>query len=365
MKNNEENVSVLDDPCDATLEIPEITDELTDLAESTEEEHEEEENGSGPRCSDSLKALRKSADSYPVLSLEQEIELGRKMCAGDRDARKTLINCNMRYALQIANIWWKNTYRTATSTSFDDMAQNALCGLIRAVDKYDPEKGNKVISFAKHDIGDVIRTGLDNETHIVRIPEWRAAHIGTLRRAGWKLEQILGRYPNAQELYEYFEHRFPLQTIKDTLETAYIREHMSIDWGTHSHISSSGSHDDEETDGILKTLETQGLAELEAEKTDKEIAEEAWKIINTDPDITQQEKIVAQQIFIERKTMAAAGAYLEANGFPKIDGTPISRQRVSQLEQRLIAKLREKLEISVHHKDAAEKRRSKLRIKRR
>ena len=57
--------------------------------------------------------------------------------------------------------------------------------------------------------------------------------------------------------------------------------------------------------------------------------------------------------------------YLEANGFPKIDGTPISKQRVSQLEQRLIAKLREKLEISVHHKDAAEKRRSKLRIKRR
>lgn len=318
-------------------------EEETDLEDLTKEVTGEE---SAEQDSFSVKQLQRMAESYPELSLEEEMDLGRKMHAGDRTARQRLINSNLRYAITIAKLWRRRTYATATSTSLDDMIQNAVIGLLIGVKKYDPEKGRRLITFARHDINQGIRRGLEEETNVVKIPAWRSERIAMLRHAGVALEKELGRWPTAKELYEYFEHRFSLETIQEHLTLAGNRAHVSID-GECDRSGNSGASkgDDGGENTMLDRMEDSSAVLDREQREDKEALQEAWAIIKNDPEIAERERAAAKALFSKNMHLTEAGVYLKNCGFTGVGGAAMTKENVRLIEKSLIAKIRRKMQV--------------------
>ena len=92
--------------------------------------------------SNSINSLREIIKKNPLLTFKQEIELSRKAKLGDLTARNKLIESNYRLVISIA----KKYYRSGTS--FDDLIQESTTGLLKAVDKFDPELGYKFSTYA-------------------------------------------------------------------------------------------------------------------------------------------------------------------------------------------------------------------------
>lgn len=323
---------------DITLDEEEEID-LEDLTEEVAGEEPAEQD------SFSAKQLQRMAESYPELSLEEEIELGKKMRAGDKAAKQKLINSNLRYAIVIAKLWKRRTYATPTSTSLDDMIQNAVVGLMLGVEKYDPQKKVRLISFARHDVNQSIRRGLDTETHMVKLPSWRAERIALLRHVGTMLERELGRWPTAKELYEYFEHRLSLETIQEHLALAGNREHVSIDADCDWSEKPGASKESPGECSMLDRMEdTSNLLERE-KREDRESLREAWSIIKNDPEITERERVAAKALFSKNMHLAEAGVYMKECGFPGAGGAAMTKENVRLIERSLIAKIREKMQV--------------------
>lgn len=89
----------------------------------------------------------KEARHYPVLSKEEEIELAKLVKAGDVGAQKKLIQHNLRFVIKVAHSY-KTYCRSNRSITFDDIVQAGNEGLIRAAEKFDPERGYKFITYA-------------------------------------------------------------------------------------------------------------------------------------------------------------------------------------------------------------------------
>lgn len=317
-------------------------EEEIDLEDLTEEVAGEEP---AEQDSFSVKQLQRMAESYPELSLEEEIDLGRKMRAGDKAAKQKLINSNLRYAIVIAKLWRRRTYNPATSTSLDDMIQNAVIGLLAGVEKYDPEKKRRLISFAKHDINQGIRRGLETETHIVKLPAWRSERIALLRHVGTALERELGRWPTAQEFYEYFEHRLSLETIQEHLTLAGNRTHVSIDADCDWSEKPGASKENPGECSMLDRMEDTNIITERERREDREALREAWSIIKNDPDITEKERVAAKALFSKNLHLAEAGVYMKDCGFPGAGGAAMTKENVRLIEKSLIAKIRKKMQV--------------------
>ena len=96
----------------------------------------------GPATSD----LMADVNRYPTLSREEETELARRFKAGDEDAREKLIVSNLRFVVRVAYKF--RTYTMSGKYSLLDLIQEGNDGLMRAVKKFDPERGYRLITYA-------------------------------------------------------------------------------------------------------------------------------------------------------------------------------------------------------------------------
>ena len=145
---------------------------------------------------DPIKDYMRRIGSYPLLSLEKEREVTKAAKAGDEEARQLLINSNLRLVVSIAKKYANR------GMPLLDLIQEGNIGLMRAVDKFEPEKGFKFSTYATWWIRQAITRAIADQARTIRIPVHMVETINKLVRVSRQLFQENGREPTPEEIAE-------------------------------------------------------------------------------------------------------------------------------------------------------------------
>src|SRR6266568_3012113 len=150
----------------------------------------------------------------PLLTPQEEIGLARRIKKGDRKAREHMIKANLRLVVKIARDY------EGYGLPLLDLINEGNIGLMKAVEKFDPQKGAKLSTYAAWWIKQSIRRALSDQSKTIRLPVHIVDKLFHLRRAANKLEEVLGREPTDEELAADLD--FPVARVKQ-LRRAAIR----------------------------------------------------------------------------------------------------------------------------------------------
>ena len=144
--------------------------------------------------SDVLKDFFKDISKYPIYTGEEQMELARKMKAGDVKAREKLITSNLRFVITCAKQY------IGQGVSLLDLIQSGMLGLIQSLDKYDPDKGYKVLSFAVWYIRREILKSIYNSGRTIRYPISYICKISKVKKAYEDFVNKYNRDPTEEEI---------------------------------------------------------------------------------------------------------------------------------------------------------------------
>ena len=183
---------------DADDDIEPIDDEL---------EKEEEENVDldavnlleGIGTEDPVRMYLKEIGTVPLLTADEEYSLATRKANGDEDAKQRLIEANLRLVVSIAKRY------TGRGMSFLDLVQEGNLGLIKGVEKFDPEKGFKLSTYATWWIRQSVTRALADQARTIRVPVHMVETINKMSKMQRKLTLELGYEPSAKELAEHLD----------------------------------------------------------------------------------------------------------------------------------------------------------------
>lgn len=208
-------------------EAEEIEDETVVPAEEAEEETaeetapkaaaEDEEPETGGRRAgdvyyshaDATRIYLKEIGFSPLLSAEEEVFFARKAQKGDGKARKRMIESNLRLVVKIARRYMNR------GLSLLDLIEEGNLGLIRAVEKFDPERGFRFSTYATWWIRQTIERGIMNQTRTIRLPVHVLKEINIYQRAARYLAQKLDHEPSPEEVANLLDK--PVEDVKGML----------------------------------------------------------------------------------------------------------------------------------------------------
>lgn len=130
----------------------------------------------------------------PLLTIEEEIQLAKKIRRGDKAARDHMIQANLRLVVKIAM-----DYKDFGLPLLDLISEGNI-GLIKAVERFDPRKGGKLSTYAAWWIKQSIKRALANQSKTIRLPVHLVDKISKMRRTAMQLTEQLGREPTDEEL---------------------------------------------------------------------------------------------------------------------------------------------------------------------
>lgn len=152
----------------------------------------------------------KEIGKVPLLSAEEEIELAKRMAEGDEDAKKRLAEANLRLVVSIAKRY------VGRGMLFLDLIQEGNLGLIKAVEKFDYQKGFKFSTYATWWIRQAITRAIADQARTIRIPVHMVETINKLIRVSRQLLQELGREPLPEEIAEELD--MPVERVREILK---------------------------------------------------------------------------------------------------------------------------------------------------
>ena len=144
----------------------------------------------------SLKLYMREIARTPLLTPEEEVELAARIQNGDKDARTRMINANLRLVVKIAQDY------SGYGLPLPDLISEGNIGLMKAVERFDPEKGGKLSTYAAWWIKQSIKRALANQSKTIRLPVHMVDKIAKMRRISSMLAEALGREPTDDELAE-------------------------------------------------------------------------------------------------------------------------------------------------------------------
>lgn len=142
----------------------------------------------------SLRLYLNEIGKTDLLTPAQEVELAAKIKKGDKDARTHMIKANLRLVVKIAQDY--SNY----GLSLQDLISEGNIGLMKAVERFDPELGGKLSTYASWWIKQSIKRALANQSKTIRLPIHMVDKISRMRRISNMLTEELGREPSDQEL---------------------------------------------------------------------------------------------------------------------------------------------------------------------
>ena len=161
---------------------------------------------------DSLQLFLNEAGRYALLTAAEEVELAKKIEAGDAEAKNRMINANLRLVVSIAKKYQGH------GLSLLDLIQEGVIGLIRAVEKFDWRRGYKFSTYATWWIRQAVQRGVANKSRTIRIPVHIADREQKIGRAERELLTKLGRPPTDEEIAE--ASKISLKHLKEVRQAA-------------------------------------------------------------------------------------------------------------------------------------------------
>jgi RNA polymerase primary sigma factor len=251
---------------------------------------------------------------FDLLTHEEEIDLARRVAAGDEQARCTLIESNLRLVIAIARRY------TITGVPLVDLIQEGNLGLIHAVEKFDYRRGCHFATYATWWIRMAISRAADDQSRLIHLPEQVAANLRKLRRVAAQLSQENNLDPLPEQIAEACH--FSLDEVKHLL--AIIEQPVSLDL----------SADDEAGYSLADTLEDPSIPTYAETASQHLLSEELQQMLAL---LTQRERTV-----ITLRCGIGDGRSRTLREVGKELG--VSRERVRQLEMVALKKIRSKFE---------------------
>src|SRR5690606_9498389 len=142
----------------------------------------------------SLKIYLREISKTPLLTAEEEVALAERIKQGDPEARSHMIRANLRLVVKIAQDY------AAYGLPVTDLISEGNIGLIKAVERFDPEKGGKLSTYAAWWIKQSIKRALANQSKTIRLPVHLVDKIAKMRRVAVQLTEEFGRDPTDDEI---------------------------------------------------------------------------------------------------------------------------------------------------------------------
>ncbi len=176
-------------------------EELSRLQEEIEEAEEQESDAAAAALedvstNDPVRMYLREIGKVPLLTLEQEQEVARRIAEGDESAVKAMTEANLRLVVSIAKRY------VGRGMQLLDLIQEGNLGLLKAVEKYDYTKGFKFSTYATWWVRQSITRALADQARTIRIPVHMVETMNKLTQTSRKLQQELGREPTEEELAE-------------------------------------------------------------------------------------------------------------------------------------------------------------------
>lgn len=166
----------------------------------------------GTGTEDPVRMYLKEIGKIPLLSIEEEIDLAKRIEIGDEDAKKRLAEANLRLVVSIAKKY------SGRGMQFLDLIQEGNLGLIKAVEKFDYKKGYKFSTYATWWIRQAITRAIADQARTIRIPVHMVETINRVIRVSRQLVQDLGREPSLEELSEELD--MPIEKVQEVLKAS-------------------------------------------------------------------------------------------------------------------------------------------------
>lgn len=261
--------------------------------------------------SDSLKAYLKEIGRHKLLSSREEIELTRRMKEGDKEARRRLIQANLRLVVSIARRYQNR------GLSFQDLIQEGSLGLIRAVEKFDPERGFKFSTYATWWIRQGVTRALADKGRTIRVPVHVNEVIAKLRRVAHSFRMVNSRSPTMEELAR--EAQLPLSKV--LLAVGSCQQLQSLD-------NLVGSDSDMVLGDLIADSQSQKPEDLASDKVLKEKCDQLLA------KLSDLERAVIQLRF----GLGHSGGVTLQEAARQLN---LSRERVRQIQLSALAKLKD------------------------
>lgn len=197
-----------------SIEVVDLGDEEEEevLTEKTVEKFEKSLSAEGVNIDDPVKVYLKEIGSFPLLSLEEEIDLAERILKDDERAKKKLAEANLRLVVSIAKRY------VGRGMLFLDLIQEGNLGLIKAVEKFDHTKGFKFSTYATWWIRQAITRAIADQARTIRIPVHMVETINKVKKVQSQLLHKNGQEPSIEDLAEELD--MPQEKVREILKVA-------------------------------------------------------------------------------------------------------------------------------------------------
>lgn len=322
-----ENTEILDalytELADARIDITAAEPDPANFTQDWVGEEEEEEEDTSVAvfvdddvADDSVRLYLREIGKIPLLTAPEELALAQQVVAGDKGAKDKMAEANMRLVVSIAKRY------VGRGLDLLDLIQEGNTGLLRAVEKFDPDKGFKFSTYATWWIRQAITRAIADQARTIRIPVHMVETINKLLRTQRRLTQELNREPTNEEIAKEME-----------IEVDKVEHIMKIKQDISSLDASI--RDDEEDSVLADFIEDEDTVSPEESATNQLLKEQVKDMLGA---LTEREqKILKLRFGLEdgkSHTLEEVGQEFS-----------VTRERIRQIEAKALAKLRK-------HRDA-------------
>ncbi len=264
----------------------------------------------GMALDDPVRLYLKEIGRVPLLTPEQEVELAKRVEAGDDEAKRRLAEANLRLVVSIAKRY------VGRGMLFLDLIQEGNLGLIKAVEKFDYRKGYKFSTYATWWIRQAITRAIADQARTIRIPVHMVETINKLIRVQRQLLQELGREPTPEEIAREMD-----------LSEDRVREILKIAQEPVSLETPIGEEEDSHLGDFIPDEEATAPADAASSLLLKEQLEEVLETLTP-----REEKVLRLRFGLDdgrARTLEEVGRVFD-----------VTRERIRQIEAKALRKLR-------------------------